>query len=266
MKNFLFGIFLLTAVSLSAQEDLFPGNGLYKDEMKGNINAYSLSNTLGDSPLEIDDENLHIPGYKGSPLLLYEWADAAALFNDGKLVNISLVNYDALSDQFVVYVPDVKEEIEGMLTKKFPLVALDKKNLIAVALKNKDEFKKFVKVSPLRFKNKSKTDFFEYFASAPKDAYVLKSYYKKVGQNRLNAVPYSDSHETYAFKTYTRYFIRNKDKLFVATALGKKNVLRALGDSSQEKALKSYIKKNKLKMSHPEDVQRLLEYYFKELK
>jgi len=266
LKNLLSGILLLSILHLSAQEDLFTGTGLFKGDVHGNINAYTISTRFGEDALEIDDKNIQIKGYKGSPFLLYKWAKAEVLFNDGKFYKIPYVNYDALSDQFVAYLKDFKDEIKGMVNPEFPLIALNKNSIVSISLQNENEHKKFIHLTPVRFLEKPKSEFFEYFSEHPKDAYVLKSYYKKITQNRLKAVPYTDSHETYAFKTYTRYYILNKDKTYVSTKLGKKNVLNSLGDKAREAELKKYIKKNKLKMSRPEDVQKLLEYYFKELK
>ena len=266
LKKLLSVLLLWSVFQLSAQEDLFTGSGLFKGDVQGNLNVYSISTPGGEDDVDIDYKNIQIRGYKGSPLLLYRWAKAEVLFNDGKFYKIPYVNYDALSDQFVVYLKDFKGEIKGMANDKFPLIALNKKSIVSISLKNENEHKKFIHLTPVRFLEEPKSEFFEYFSEHPKDAYVLKSYYKKITQNRLKAVPYTDSPETYAFKTYIRYYILNKDKTYVSTNLSKKNVLSALGDKAREAELKKYIKKNKLRLSRPEDVQKLLEYYFKEQK
>ena len=264
LKSLLSGILLLSVLHLFAQEDLFSGSGLFRGDIQGNLNVYSISTPGAEDAVEIGDKNIHIRGYKGSPFLLYRWAQAEVLFNDGKFYKIPYVNYDALSDQFVVYLKDFKGEVKGLTNKKFPLIALNKESIVSISLKNESEHKKFIRLSPVRFLEKPKSEFFEYFSSHPKNAYILKSYYKKITQNRLKAVPYTDSHETYAFKTYVRYYILNKNKVYVWAKRGKKNILNALGDKAREAELKKYIKQNKLKLTRPEDVQKLLEYYFKE--
>jgi len=263
-QYFLLGLMMITGL-LHAQEDGFTGVSLFTDTVEGNLNSYVLSSIFGQSVVSVDDETLHIKDYKGSPLLLPRWTEADVLFNDGVTQHLPLVNYDALSDQFIVYLKNLEKDIDGVVSKKFPLIALNKKSIISVELSNKNGRKKFVRVNAVRFQKKPKTEFFEYFSSHPKKAYVLKSYYKKIMQNYLNGMPYTASHELYAFRTYTHYYIRNKYKVFVSTGLNKKSILKALDDGKQNKTLKKYIKENKLKMSHPEDVQKLLEYYFDEL-
>ncbi len=211
----------------------------------------------------IVDDNLHIKNHIGSPLLLPKWAKAEVLFNDGKLYTIPNVNYDALDDLFLIYLEHYTPEFNDIASKDFPVIALTRQNLIAIALIS-DEKKtmRFVQVSPGRFIKKPKTKFFEYFSLQPKDAFILKSIYKKINKNYLKDMAFSDSPDDFEFKTYSTYFIKNKYKTFVPVHLNKKAVLKAINDPGAVKTLKKYIKAQHLKMSKPEDVQKLLEYYF----
>ena len=261
MKRIIILLLVISTTGLFAQEAMPLGVssmvGMYRDV---------LNNKFGKGNVEIDD-NLHIKNHVGSPLLLSKWSKAEALFNDGKLYTLPYVNYDALDDSFLVYLKNLKSDFKGIASEDFPLVKLTDKNIVAIALtNNEDGIKRFVRVSPNRFAGVPKTRFFEYFSVKPKDALVLKSTYKKIKKNHMKGMPYTDSSEDFEFKTFSTYYIKNKDKIFVPAHLGKKAVLKAINDPAAVKPLKKYIKAKHLKMSNPEDVQKLLEYYFKELK
>ena len=263
MKTFLQITLVLIAWTTFAQEDL-PLNvmiNLYQGEGAGAVSA--IEQQFGRKAISIDD-NLKIKNYKGSPLLLDKWAHAGILFTDGRLVKIPYANYDAVNDNFMIYFKGLKEPVEGVATPEFPLAGMKTESVVAISLKNDyDGLHRFIKVNPQRFSNQPKTIFFEYYSERPKDAAILKSVYKKISPNRLKGMPYSDSPEDYEFKTYSSFYLKNKDKVFVPVRLSKKGVLKAIDDKQNEKALKKFIKKQKLKMSNPKDVQTLMDYYFK---
>ena len=261
MKKFLVLLSLLVS-NLMVSQQVFPFG---VDTMVGLYQKLRPKQLFTEDEITIDD-NFHIKNHIGSPLLLPKWARAEVLFNDGKLYTIPNVNYDALDDLFVIYLKHYTKEFDDIASKDFPVIALTRQNLIAIALIS-DEKKtmRFVKVSPGRFINKPKTEFFEYFSLQPKDAFILKSIYKKIKKNYLKDMAFSDSPDDFEFKTYSIYYIKNKAKLFVPVRLGKKSVLKAINDPGAEKALKKYIKANHLNMRTPQDVQKLLAYYFKEL-
>lgn len=261
MKQLFLFFIIITNFLVFSQEALPLGVhsmvSMYQDEL---TKKFGLDNI-------IIDDNLHIKNYAGSPLLLAKWSKAEALFNDGKYYKIPNANYDALDDIFVIYLKNYNDEFNNIASKDFPLVALASDNLIAIALTNdEDGTLRFVQVSPGRFISQPKTKFFQYFTIKPKDALVLKSVYKKVKNNHLKDMPYSDSPEAFEFKTFSTYYIKNKNKIFVPLHLGKKAVLKAIGDSAAIKVLKKYIKTHHLKMTKPENVQKLLEYYFEEVR
>ncbi len=261
MKRFLLFVFFLANFNLSAQEAIPLGvNSMI------NMFQYELSKKFGAENISIDDK-IYIKNYVGSPLLLSKWSKAEALFNDGNLYTIPNVNYDALDDIFIIYLKNYKSEYDQFASEDFPLVSLTNESLIAIALSNnEDGTVRFVRVSPGHFINKSKTRFFQYFTVKPKDALILKSVYKKVRKNHMRDMPYTNNLDEYQFLTFDTYYIKNKDKFFTPVHLGKKAILKAIDDPSAEKALKKYIKTQHLKMKKPEDVQKLLEYYFKELR
>ncbi len=255
----LFSIFFVT--NLFSQEALPLGVSALVDVYKGELN-----NQFGKGNIEIDD-NLKIKNHVGSPLLLTKWSKAEVLFNDGKLYTIPYVNYNAYDDSFLIYLKGLKSDFKGMASEDFPLVKLTGKNVIAIALTNdEDGTVRFVRVLPNRFAGAPKTSFFEYFSVKPKDALILKSTYKKIKKNHMKGMPYSDSSEDFEFKTFSTYYIKNKDKIFVPVHLSKKAILKAINDPSAVKPLKKYIKAHHLKMGKPQDVQKLLAYYFNELK
>ncbi len=261
MKRIIILLLTFITTGLFAQEALPLGVSSMVDMYQDVLN-----NKFGKGNIEIDD-NLHIKNHVGSPLLLSKWSKAEVLFDDGKLYTIPYVNYDALDDSFLVYLKNLRSDYKGIASVDFPLVKLTGDNIITIALtNNEDGVKRFVRISPNRFAGSPKTQFFEYFSVKPKDALVLKSTYKKIKKNHMKGMPYTDSSEDFEFKTFSTYYIKNKDKLFVPTHLGKKAVLKAINDPAAVKPLKKYIKTHHLKMSHPEDVQKLLEYYFKGLK
>lgn len=257
MKQFLFFLsFLINSVIFSQD--------VISSDYKSMIGMYKsgLSQRFGEENIIIDD-NIHIKNYAGSPLLLQKWSKAEALFNDGELITLPNVNYDALDDLFLIYLKNYKPDYNNIASDKFPFAAITSDNLIAVALTNdEDGTVRFVQVSPGRFATKPKTRFFEYFTVKPKDAYILRSIHKKVKKNHMRDMAYSSSQEDFEFKQYSTYYIKNKYKTFVPVRLGRKAVIKAIDDPEAVKTLKKYIKKQQLKMSNPKDVQKLLAYYF----
>jgi len=248
-------IFLLFAqISMLAQisKDSFIVNYI-------NSGATPIFSFFGEDKVYLDEETLKINNYIGSPLLFDSWAEAEVTFSDGKKIYIPKLNYDALSDQLIVY--------SKKLNNKIPLVSLDKNSVDKVLFKTDEGNKLFYRLPALTFNDtKPKMDFFEVFASSPGKVYLIKSYYKKISHNRLSDMPYSDSQQAYVIRTYAQYYLKNKDGIFIPLKLKKKAVFRALADSDHEKDLKTFIKKNKLNLSDPFDVQKLLEYYHKKLK
>lgn len=259
MKHLILLLTLLTNFSILSQESL-PSQfismiGLVQNELTAkNAENIHIGNTLD------------IVNYTGTPVMLSKWSKAEVLLKDGKTYTIPYVNYDALDDVFLIYLKNYKPEYSQIASKKFPLVTLTPQNIVAIALSNdEDGTVRFVQVSPKRFANIPKTKFMEYFTIQPKDALILKSVYKKIKKNFMRDMAYTNSNEDFQFLTFYTYYIKNKNKLFISTHLGKKNILKAIGDPDAIKPLKKYIKAQHLKMSKPEDVQKLLEYYFKEL-
>ncbi len=261
MKKILLLLILTLTPGVYAQESL-PGDlGAFVTWMKSNSGEL-MPVSFGLENIQVED-NIHINNYIGSPLLLPKWVPADVLFNDGKLYRLPDVNYDALDDSFMIYFKDLKKDIPGLVIKEVPILNLKGQNVLKVTLyTNSDGVKKFVRVSPINFIEKPKQHFFEYFTDRPKNALILKETYKKVETNKLKGMAYSDSGEDYAIKTYKRYYIKTKDHLFKQVNLSKRGILKALNDSKNEKTLKKYIKKQKIKMNHPKDVQKFLEYYF----
>ncbi len=267
MKRLLLLSILLLTNAVFSQEDIFSRSSLFNFSKDGVLNASSLKNTFGADNIVIDDENIKITQYLGSPLLFETWLEAKVLFNDGKYYHIPKTNYDAIGDHFIVYVKDLKNELDNSTKKNFPLIALKNESIIHISFRNGLEVRNFIKISPEHFNNKPKTIFFEYFSTKPGKAYIIKNYYKKITRNKLKNMPYSDSPEEFVFKTYQVYFIKNPDGIYVSkTSLGKKKVFQILNDKPVEKKLKSFIKEHKLKMTNPKDVQKLLSYYYDDLK
>ena len=264
MKQVFLILSMWISISLTAQENFVYANYI-NGTNKHELGATSLVSSFGKENIFLDDNIIKINNYKGTPLLLKSWAQAEVLFSDGKLYKMPYVNYDALSDQFVVYLKGNKVKNNELFDKDLPLISLKPEDVVSLTLKNADNYRKFIKVSELHFLNPPKTRFFEYYSDSPEDAFVLRSYLKKIAHNRLSDMPYSDSLEEFVFNYYDQDYIKNNNGMYIPVKLKKKTVFKVLNDPKHEKALKNYIKKHKLKMSKPEDVQKLLEYYYKEL-
>jgi hypothetical protein len=266
VKKILLLILVLLSFSGYSQEDNFLGSSLFYFSKDGILNISSLENTFGKDNIVIDDQNIKISQYLGSPLLFEEWLEAEVLFDDAKRYRIPYVNYDAIGDHFIIYVKNLSKEVGDIADKKFPIIGLKDESIINISLSDKNGIRNFIKITPEHFNVKPKTVFFEYFSENPGKVYIVKNYYKTITRNKLKDMPYSDTPEEFVFKTYQNYFIKNPDGIFVIkSSLGKKKVFRILNDKSNENKLKAFIKKRKLRMSNPVDVQKLLEYYYDEL-
>jgi len=263
MKKMILFAFLLSFQVVCSQSDTFSEVQWFDFSKKGVINISPLQNNFGKNNIVIDDDNIKISGYLGSPLLFDTWVNGTVLFRDGKKYELPNMNYDAVEDHFIVYIKNLDKNIGDIANKDFPLIGLNDDSIIFVSIREDNGFRNFVKILPEHFNMKPKTVFFEYYSDKPEKAYVLKSYFKKIGDNKLKDVPNSNSLEEYAFIKYQKYYIKNKDGLYISkNSLSKKKIFQILNDRSKEKDLKKFIKNRKLKMSRPKDVQLLLSYYY----
>jgi len=261
MKTILLSFLLLSVNFSFAQYD----DGLYIKDGENIFYArsYGTHINLGEkNSITVNDKNVEIENHKGSPLLYRKWQKAYALFNDGKMFKFTHANYDALSDHIVVYLQNMKQDIEGLADKKLPLINLLNESLVRIRFKGEKGEHSFIRLSTSDFSEKPKTSFFEYYTTDPDKIYVVKSYTKFIAKsNETINVAADNNGKPYIFKGLSAYYIKNKNGTFVPARLSRRSVLKLLGDK-HKKELKQYIKTEKLNMSHPEDVQKLLVHYY----
>ncbi len=111
--------------------------------------------------------------------------------------------------------------------------------------------------------SKHKFKFFEVFTDAPQFVYVLVGYKKKIVPKNLSQSYASDkSVEEQVFKLEKFVFIKTSEG-FVKVSPKLKNIAKILGwDDSTYKKMKKIVRQKKWKLNRPEDLQKLMEYYY----
>lgn len=267
MKHFFFLFLLSTSVLGFAQDDIFSKSGNSLTE--GNLTSFKILNLAkfgkDDSQIIVDDNGLRILNYKGTPLLMKKWGEGTVTFNDGKKITYPYMNYDALSDHFIIYFKKLSRDIKGIASEKLPIANLQDENILYLEMFDGKRFLKFIKLNPVLFLNKPKTLFFEYFAENPQKGYIVKSHWKFIKKNQDTNSPLYNETGTFIIRKHSVYYIKNKDGIYEKTRLNKKSILKTLKDKKLKSKLVDYAKKEKLSWSKAEDVQKILAYYFEQL-
>jgi len=209
-----------------------------------------------------DDGEIIVKNTLGSPLFYSDWMKCSVKFFDGTENSLSNVNYDAANDHFIMYIKNYTDEFSKYATRDFPLVMLDDSSILQIILLDKKNKHKYVHISENNFYTEPRSKFFEFFADQIKDAYLLKNNHKEIRTNRSKSIStLQGDWKKNKYYNSSQYYIKNKDGIFVKTDLKKSKIFQALHDPANRKDLKEFVKKNKLKLKKPRDVQKMMEYY-----
>ena len=254
MKNQIISALIFFALQINSNAQIvdIQYDGTYLNTF-GSVKDYK-------SSVYFNDGKIIIKNAKGSPLLYKGWKKCVIKFADGRKNSLSNVNYDALNDHFVMYIKNYTDEFSKYASKNFPVVMLKDEPIFQVNILD-NEVHQYVKISESNFAFKPKNKFFEFFSENFKNIFVLKKSRKKLEDSPKKPIYIVDNSKPYRYILSNQYFVKNKNKKFVETLLKKSRIFQALHDPANEKALKKFVKKNKLKLKKPRDVQKMMEYY-----
>lgn len=233
MKNsYLLFAFMFFLVNLRAQEYTTP-------EKQQNVKDLGSVGYKG----VVSTYNAAYEGIKGSPFIFEDWQDGAVLQNDSILYKGLSLKYDAY-----------KDELLYLNTRNNTPMVMDKNDITSFTLAGSDisSSKVFVKIP-----YDGKKVFMQLIYEGKKIDF-LKQYVKMLReadyQGAYNADrPYDE------FVEGDSYFLRLKSGEMEKIKLNRNNIIKSFPDKQQE--LKSYAKKNDMKLNNEQDVIKLIKYY-----
>ncbi len=265
MKNYVLTYLLLLSLHVAAQDDIFTRSGI--SLKSGNYLGYGMLSkvTFGEKSDQIivNDQNLYLLNYRETPMLMKQWGKGIVLFKDGKKIVYPYMNYDALSDHFIIYFKNLTKDINGKASAKLPIASLQDHNILYLQMFKGKKQLNFIKLNPVLFVRKPKTLFFEYFTNDPQKVYIIKSHWKSAKKNQDANSPLYNETASLKLLKHSAYYIKDRNGIFKKIRLNKKNILKNLKDKQAKKNLKDFAQKNNLSWSKPEDVQKLLAHYYK---
>ncbi|MFY0685907.1 MAG: hypothetical protein JXQ90_02015 [Cyclobacteriaceae bacterium] len=180
-----------------------------------------------------------------SPYLFEEFVPATLIDKDRNELTYSKINYNGYTQEFEYQTED-------------KVIELDKSYHLVVKF-NSDKFtsglEKKMSKSTQFIRGINPTDFDEFYIEVYKGEshYVFKEFEVTIVNNKIQNVGQTIDRKMFAAKFV--YFIA-KDGNLTPFSLNKKSVTQALGST---KAVKSYIKSNKLRMNEESDLTQLFE-------
>ena len=207
------------------------------------------------------DGKIEVTDTQGTPLLFKEMVPGRLLLDD-KNMNFPKINYDAFQDHFLLFSKNAIKSSPDHL----PFYQLSDNSIRIVNILEKNKPRTFIHINPSKFSNIPQTRFMEIFTTDPGKAFVLVSY-KKIHDKTHRNVEYmvESWDKKYKFKLNKKFYVLNPEGFYVETKLGKSSILKLIHDKNHNKDLKHFIKQNHLNLNKPNDVQKLMEYYYLEL-
>jgi hypothetical protein len=213
---------------------------------------YTLSESVFSRVIEklrVDDwDKMNV---EGSPFLFEKPVQTKVISKDNKSYVFTKSNYQVAKDFFFY-------ETDGAFYEIFPgevkfIVVSDKKENDRIFVPGKD----------FSVQGNKTFNYFEVFTESPQFVYVLVGY-KKILKPKNASQSYSSdkSIEKNVFVLRKSLFIKTNEG-FVKVSSRFNKIAKALQlDKDMRKKMKKFISDNKLKLSKPEDLQKLMEYYY----
>ncbi len=191
---------------------------------------------------------------EGSPFVQKKWTPAEIITQDGKKVYFNEANFLVTKNKFLVRYNDEMYEIFPEKAKVIFFQREDGKKMIIMP------------VDPAKVVPPVKDRFYEVFTADPEKVYVLKRYHKKKERKDVSQSYASDKSSVKMQYRQKEHFYVFNGKVYVKTKPKLKSIVSVLKDRDHYKDLKQFVKSNRLKLRNGYDLQRLMMYYFNELK
>ena len=234
MKKVLFSFFILGFIHL------LNGQLLVTDQFLNNASKY------GDIELEGDK-------VFGNPFIDKKWSEVNVITTDGEKIVFDKGNYLVTKNKILV-------KKQGELFEIFP----DKIKLVFLKFPGRTRI--FVPVDASKVKGVKSLSYYEVFTTNPEMIFVLKKHIKKkVRKDTSQSYASDKSKIDYKYQNKSYFYIYNGNQ-YIKVKPKLKEIVKALNAKDKYKLLKQFVKQNKLKLRNGYDLQKLMMYYFNELK
>ena len=182
-------------------------------------------------------------GIQGDPMMFKDWQVGVIIDNKDTIYTNLKLNYNGFEEEFEVLKTGTKGTFIALNNKYYKRIELESdKTLNGKIIFEKSDDPKF-KGRFLQVIHKSdKVEIYKYFEA-------------RKGENVVQDVGKTRTFEN--FKKVSTYYIKKDGRLRIVR-IKKKSLIEELG---QKKAIESFIKKQKLKLSNDKDLQKLLAHY-----
>lgn len=229
MKRFIYVSLFLTITTLFSQN----GDNLVKED-RGNV-IITLNNEI-----------------KGKNYVYDEWNKGMLVLNDSVFSVQDYLKYDALKDRvFIKSHNNISEVIE-----------INDKSLTGFSILEKDGNIKhdFVKLQRKYFTGDAENGFYEMVFNLQSTNYFIKRTTKIIYDPNRSKGAQTINNYPLEYQDKITYYIKNKDGLYEAIRLKKKEITSILYQYPNKIA--AFVKMNKINYSKEIDVAKLVNYYY----
>lgn len=229
MKRFIYVSLLLTVTTVFSQN----GDNLVKED-RGNV---------------IITQNNEI---KGKVFIYDEWNKGMLVLNDSVFSVQDYLKYDALKDLvFIKSQNNISEVIE-----------INDKSLTGFSILEKERNIKhdFVKLYNKNFAGEAEDGFYEIVFNVENTNYFIKRTTKIIYDPNRSKGTQTINNFPLEYQDKITYYIKNKDGLYEAIRLKKKDINTVLNQHSN--LVDAFVKSNKINYSKESDVAKLVNYYY----
>lgn len=215
----------------------------------------SIFSQNGDNLVKEDRGNIIIKqnsDIKGKDYLYEEWNKGMLVLNDSIFSRQDYLKYDALKDRVLIKnMSNIEEVIE-----------INDKSLTGFSILEKDGNIKhdFVKLQRKYFTGNAENGFYEVVFNLQNTNYFIKRTTKILYDPNRSEGSQTINNYPLEYRDKQTYYIKNKDGMYEAIRLNKKEINTILNQHPNE--ISAYVKRNKVNYNKESDVMKLVNYYY----
>ncbi|APG61154.1 hypothetical protein LPB144_12410 [Christiangramia salexigens] len=186
---------------------------------------------------------------KGTPFLTEDWYVGYGIYENGETTRPQRLNYDIHGNN-LVYKVGASETVNKLLDTNFK----------GFALKSEEKDYLFTRLDGSKFeKEKDQAKYYQ-IVEAPSKKVIIEFTKELEDPNAGGWTSSMNNTTTAEYEMNTSYYILNRNGKYEEVKLRKNSVLRTLGDKKEQ--IKAYISRNNLSLDTPEELLRIVEYYY----
>ena len=192
----------------------------------------------------------------GTPFLFEKWQPTIIYTDENKKLAFSKGNFLATKNKVLI---KLREDFFEIFPDKVKYIVFERQGQkMILAPIDRSLIKD--KINP------AKKAYYQIFTEDLNQIYVLKENRKKLVSKDVSKSYASDkTFEEMEYRKKSKFYIFNGEK-YVRTKPQLKEIIKVLNAKDKYKQLKQFVKQNKLKLRNGYDLQKLMMYYFNELK